>query len=439
MLRHSGAALKESFAGTYHIPAKTLFVIALQVSTKITKQLIFGHVLDPFHCLFFGPLAVSDSPNRPRGMQMRICQVVAGFGEGGLEKHVRELTQQLLDAGHDVKVFGDRRFLSTLPTRTTTVPVRFHLNRHNPLLLLELLTKLRACDCDVIHAQANKAANMISLLKRWLPCATLGTLHNIKRNVQAFHKLDHVIAVSKQLAQCFPSDEVSIIYNGIDTPKLTPIDLRAIYALPAGLPVLCAVGRLVHAKGFDVLLEAIDGLPVSLLIAGDGAERAALQQRLDTLSPITQVRLLGHQANAMTLMSSADGVVIASRREGFSYVCIEALLSGTRILSTDVPVANEILPADLIVPADDSVALRAKLVALLNDTTHWDSQMLAPRRQAQSSMSLAHMRDQTLAVYSRLKHSRLSTGTRISRTCGDAPEILTESQSLGQPQVRGDV
>lgn len=365
---------------------------------------------------------------------MKICQVVASFGEGGLEKHVRELTQQLLDAGHEVNVFGDRRFLSTLPTRATTVPVRFHLNRHNPLLLLELLTKLRACDCDVIHAQANKAANMIALLKRWLPCATLGTLHNIKRNVQAFHKLDHVIAVSKQLAQYFPSDQVSMIYNGIDTPKLTPIDLRAIYALPAGLPVLCAVGRLVHAKGFDVLLEAIDGLPVSLLIAGDGTERSALQQRLDTLSPITHVRLLGHQTNAMALMASADGVVIASRREGFSYVCIEALLSGTRILSTDVPVANEILPADLIVPVDNSGALRKKLMTLLNDMAHWDSQMLAPRQQAQTSMSLSNMGKQTLATYLQLTHARPSRTT--ART---GSEHLSESQSMRQPQARDDV
>lgn len=370
---------------------------------------------------------------------MRICQVVAGFGEGGLEKHVRELTQQLLDAGHDVNVFGDRRFLSTLPPRTTTVPVRFNLNRHNPLLLLELLVKLRACDCDVIHAQANKAANLIALLKRWLPCATLGTLHNIKRNVQAFHKLDHVIAVSKQLAQRFPSGKVSMIYNGVDAPKLTPVDLRAMYALPADLPVLCAVGRLVHAKGFDVLLEAIDGLPLSLLIAGEGTERDALQQRLDTLSPITHVHLLGHHTKAMALMASADGVVIPSRREGFSYVCMEALLSGTRILSTYVPVANEILPADLIVPANNSVALREKLVALLNDTAHWDSQMLAPRQQAQASMSLSNMGEQTLAVYSRLKHSHPShTGARIERTCGDVPEILTESHSVRQPQARGD-
>lgn len=344
---------------------------------------------------------------------MKICQVVAGYGEGGLEKHVRELTQQLLHSGHEVTVFGDRRLLSTLPDRTATVPVRFHLNRHHPLLLLELLVKLRACRCDVIHAQASKAASMVALLKPWLPCPTLGTLHNIKRNVRAFHKLDHIIAVSRQLAQPFPSEQVSVIYNGIDTPEVASLDLRTAYALPAGLPVLCAVGRLVPAKGFDVLLDAIDGLPVSLLIAGEGIERAALQQRIDGLSPVTHARLLGHQRNATALMASADGVVIASRREGFSYVCNEALLYGARIVSTDVPVANEVLPADLIVPADDAAALRAKLVALLGDGASWENLMHTPRQYARDAMTLQKMGEKTLAVYAELVHSR--TGLRKTR------------------------
>lgn len=340
---------------------------------------------------------------------MKICQVVAGFGEGGLEKHVRELTQQLLRAGHEVTVFGDRRFLSTLPSPTPTVPVRFHLNRHNPFLLLELLAKLRACDCDVIHAQANKAAGMIALLKPWLSCPTLGTLHNIKRDVRAFHRLDHVIAVSQQLAQPFPSDRVSVIYNGIDLPDITPVHLQSAYALPADLPVLCAVGRLVPAKGFDVLLDAIDGMAVSLLIVGEGPERVALQQRIAGLSALTHVRLLGHQNDAPALMASSNGVVIASRREGFSYVCIEALLGGARILSTDVPVANEVLPAALIVPTDDAAALREALRALLSDPARWDNLMRMPRQHAQSRMRLHTMGEQTLALYGALSHPDAST------------------------------
>ncbi|MHB1213514.1 MAG: glycosyltransferase [Thiobacillus sp.] len=333
---------------------------------------------------------------------MKVCQIIASYGEGGLEKHVRELTQQLLASGHEVTVLGDRRFLATLPDRAGTVPVRFSLSRRNPLLLLELLIKLRACRCDVIHAQANKAVSLVAFLRRWLAGPTIGTLHNMKRDLRSFRKLDHVITVSRQLARPFAAAQVSVVYNGVDEPAFERIDLRALYDLPDGLPVLCGVGRLVTAKGFDLLLDAIDGLPVSLIIAGDGPERPRLQQRVARLSPATHVRLLGHKDNIASLMASADAVVIASRREGFSYVCNEALLCDAKILSTDVPVANEVLPPELIVPVGSAAALRNRLLGLLGDLDGWEGLMHAPRQFAREHMTQQAMCSGTLASYRRL-------------------------------------
>ncbi|MEQ1591031.1 MAG: glycosyltransferase [Thiobacillaceae bacterium] len=337
---------------------------------------------------------------------MRICQVIASYGEGGLEKHVRELTQQMLALGHEVTVFGDKRFLATLPAQAVQVPIRFHLSRHHPLLLLELLIKLRACRCDVIHAQANKAVSLVARLRRWLRAPTVGTLHNVKRDLRSFRKLDHVITVSRQLAQPFAPDQVSVVYNGVDKPDYEHLDLRTLYGLPVHLPVLCAVGRLVAAKGFDVLLDAIDGLPVSLVIAGDGPDREHLQQRIDRLSPETHVRLLGHKNNIASLLASADAVVISSRREGFSYVFNEALFCGAKIVSTDVPVANEVLPAELIVPIGDAAALREKLLSHLGDMEGWDGLMQVPREFAREHMTKEAMCSRTLAVYEAFQRAK---------------------------------
>lgn len=333
---------------------------------------------------------------------MRICQVVAGYGEGGLEKHVRELSAELADAGHAVSVLGDRRLLDTLPKPVRQVPVPIHLGRRNPLLLLELLAKLRACRCEVIHAQASKAAALVALLKPWLPCPVVGTLHNVKHDLRAFGKLDHVITVSRELARAFAPERVSAIYNGIEAVTPASVDLRKAFDLPADRPVLCAVGRLVHAKGFDVLLDAIDGLPVSLVIAGEGAARPALERRIARLAPVTQVRLPGHWDAARSLMAAADATIIASRREGFSYVCAEALQCGARLVSTDVPVANEMLPPGLIVPVGDAAALRGKLQTLLADPAAWDEALRTPRRQAERLMSRQTMRAHTCVVYAGL-------------------------------------
>ncbi len=333
---------------------------------------------------------------------MKICQVIASYGEGGLEKHVRELTQQMVAAGHEVTVFGDRRFLTTLSDGVVRVPVPFHLSRRNPLLLWELFIKLRTCRCDVIHAHANKAASLVALLKRWLRSPTIGTLHNMKRDVRPFRRLDHVVTVSRQLAQPLPAAQVSVVYNGVDEPEFERIDLRTSYDLPADRPVLCAVGRLVTAKGFDVLLDAIDGLPVSLVIAGEGPERSHLQQRVARLSSATCVRLLGHKDNIPSLMASADAVIIASRREGFSYVFNEALFCNVKILSTDVPVANEVLPRRLIVPVDNAAVLRERLGDLLGNMDEWEGLMYAPRQFARTNMTKQAMCTNTLAAYEKL-------------------------------------
>lgn len=337
---------------------------------------------------------------------MKICQVIASYGEGGLEKHVRELTQQLLASSHEVTVFGDRRFLATLPDRAVAVPIRFDRNRRNPLLLMELLVKLRACRCDVIHAQANKAASLVAFLRHLLAAPTIGTLHNMKRDLRAFRKLDHVATVSRQLARSFPSARVSVIYNGIDKPEFEWVDLPAAFDLPANFPVLCAVGRLVTAKGFDLLLDAIDGLRVSLVIVGEGPERRDLEKRVARLSAATQVRFLGHRDDVPSLMASAAAVVISSRREGFSYVCNEALLCDAKIVSTDVPVANEVLPPELIVPVGDVAALRTRLQSLLDDMAGWDKLMKAPRQFARTHMTKQAMGANTLAAYRELLNSR---------------------------------
>ena len=334
---------------------------------------------------------------------MRVCQVIASQGEGGLEKHVRELSRQLVEQGHEVVVFGDAGFLETLPATVGREPIRCDRSRRNPLLLFELLARLRRQRCDILHAQANKAASLVATLRPWLHRPTVGTLHNIKRDTRAFERLDHAIAVSRRLSQSLPASRVSVVYNGIAPPVPQRIELKTLLGLPCDRPLLCAVGRLVPAKGFDLLLDAIDGLPLSLVIAGEGPERQRLEQRIARLPAQTQCRLLGQREDVASLIASSDAVVISSRREGFSYVFNEALLLNARILSTDVPVANEVLPSELIVPVEDVGALRNRLASLLNDMDDWSALMDHPRQFAIEHMTIQAMVSGTLAVYEKVR------------------------------------
>jgi len=334
---------------------------------------------------------------------MFICQIIASRGNGGLEKHVRDLSSCLVAQGHRVLVIADIKFLMTLPDGIEKQSLNMRMNRRNPWLLLQLYLKLRRYKFDVIHAQADKAASMLCSIKVLLKTPTVATVHNIKSQFKLYQRFAHVICVSRHLATQVNNAGAEVIYNGIQPTQSKKLDLKAQYHLPDNKPVICAVGRLVPAKGFDVLLQAIDGLDVSLIIAGEGPQSAELKNSIAHMQANTHVSLIGHYENPSDLMCSADGVVISSRREGFSYVFNEALMCGANILSTDVPVANEVLPSALIVPINDVTLLRQKLIELLQAPSHWGTLMKDVQQFAQQEMTLAQMTEKTIHLYQRMQ------------------------------------
>ncbi len=341
---------------------------------------------------------------------MFICQIIASHGNGGLEKHVRELSLCLLAQGQRVLVIGDHDFVKTLPINIETIGLNMQLTRHNPWLWFQLYQSLRCYQFDIIHAQANKAASLLASLKWLVKTPTVVTLHNIKSQFKLFHRFNHVICVSQYLANQLHHRGAEVIYNGIQLSGklLAPAldDLHQTFHLPQNKPVICAVGRLVHAKGFDVLLDAIDGMDISLVILGEGPARRALEKRVALMKQNTVVRLVGHHDNPTKMMCLADGLVIASRREGFSYVLNEALLCGVKVLSTDVPVANEVLPKQLIIPIEDPVMLRHRLQTLLDKPSYWHALMLKAQQLAKKEMTLEQMTRKTVNLYSRMNKKR---------------------------------
>lgn len=333
---------------------------------------------------------------------MFIGQVIASQGNGGLEKHVRELAQCLVAQGHRVLVIGDPVFVRTLAPEVERIGINMRLNRHNPWLLYQLYRCLCQYPFDVVHAQANKAASMLAAIQCLINIPTLATLHNIKNRFHVFHRFNQVICVSHYLANQINHAGAVVIYNGINTPQTAAINVKTHYQLPEDKPVLCAIGRLVSAKGFDILLEAIDGLAVSLVIVGEGPEYKSLEAKIAMLKHNTVVRLTGHHKNPIAIIRGVDGVVISSRREGFSYVLNEALMCGINVLSTDVPVANEVLPSALIVPIDDATQLRQRLETLLQCPQKWTAQMQAPQQFAQKQMTVDYMTKETINLYQRM-------------------------------------
>jgi glycosyltransferase involved in cell wall biosynthesis len=172
-----------------------------------------------------------------------------------------------------------------------------------------------------------------------------------------------------QRAHGVDSAAVHIVPNGMDRAVFTP-DGRMSRA--PGAPVrLGGVGRLVHQKGFDVLLDALPAVlahhDVELRIAGQGEERAALERRAVGL-PVRFVGLLETPAAVAAFLRDLDLFVMPSRYEGLPNAVLEALACGLDVVATDAPGMRTALGDGVsLVPPDDPVALANAITDALSE------------------------------------------------------------------------
>ena len=266
-------------------------------------------------------------------------------------------------ARHEVFVIADPSFGPALDPAIKHLPFDATTWRYNPVALWRLRRILKKIQPDVIHAQANKAAYMANLCGV-RATINVATVHNQKNDTKPFGRFDGVIAVSTAAGARLDHPHIAIIPNGITTPPSPEASviaqLRAQWC-PTNEPMTIAVGRLVAAKGFDILLQAWRDLPGKLIIIGSGPDEGKLKNLHAELALGERVVFTGYRKDVPLFMAAADLLVIASRREGFPYVLIEALHTGIPIISTDIPGAAEFLPPEAVIRTEDSLALHFAL------------------------------------------------------------------------------
>ncbi|MBQ3409036.1 MAG: glycosyltransferase [Clostridia bacterium] len=143
----------------------------------------------------------------------------------------------------------------------------------------------------------------------------------------------------------------------------------------ADVPVVCTVGRLVQAKGFDRLLEVhkrlIDeNIDHELWIIGEGIERRKLEDYIRKNKLGKSARLMGYSSNPYKYVKNSDVFVCASRVEGLSTVIVEATILDKVIVSTDCPGAKDILGDDnecALVVNNDAAGIYEGLKAVLTN------------------------------------------------------------------------
>jgi len=146
-----------------------------------------------------------------------------------------------------------------------------------------------------------------------------------------------------------PAGKIRVLRNGVDLSLFSPLDKEAARAaLGFGRSTILSVGHLIERKGHDLVIRALPSLPnVNLVIAGDGPLGQDLKRLAATLGVSDRVRFAGSvsQHDLAKLYSAADVLVLASSREGWANVLLEAMACGTPVVASNVWGTPEVVAA----------------------------------------------------------------------------------------------
>ena len=286
---------------------------------------------------------------------------------GGIFRHILDLANGQVDRGHQVGIVADSltggeraaAALAEIAPRLELGVHRFPIRREpGPSDLMvwrkfaRLIGQVRP---DVLHGHGAKAGGLFRLRQRTNDVIRVytphgGSLHfspntlpgavysRIERALM--NRTDLFLFESSFARDTYqrlvgtPKGLVRCVFNGVTANEFDPVT-RAEDASD-----IVYVGEFRHIKGADLLIDAVarlhaDGKAVTLTLAGDGEEMAALKAQVERLGLTNSVRFVGH-VKARYGFSKGKVLVVPSRGDSMPYVVIEAGAAGIPMIAANV-------------------------------------------------------------------------------------------------------
>lgn len=327
---------------------------------------------------------------------MRVVHLSASLARGGAEALLVMLVEQLHAQGVEQVVIAFHDGPHHARLNACGVPVFLVPHAlYNPFKWWTLYRLFRQYKPDCIHTTLWSANQLGRLLGRLLHIPVISAYHNLVQQDGRVRACVDQLTIRLASCSVAVSDDVrdslvkrhaanerlpiAVVPNGIDVDAVKKAGgdsekLRAQCAIPAGRIVIGAVGRFVPVKRFDLLIRGVaqlvnEGLPVHLVLLGEGPEEKAL-------------RLLSHElglADAITFVTGAwsvpyyclfDYVVLPSIGEGFGLVLLEAFCFGLPCIVMHEGCVHPVvrhMQDGLIVPVHDFDALCCAMKVLSTD------------------------------------------------------------------------
>jgi phosphatidylinositol alpha-1,6-mannosyltransferase len=219
-----------------------------------------------------------------------------------------------------------------------------------------------------------------------------------------------------------PESKLKLLHPGVDIERFTPaepcVETRERLGW-AGRTVIMTAGRLQKRKGQDMLIRAIPQIrervpDVLYSIVGDGAERAALEQLVDSLGLRNHVQFRGDadDSELICCYQQCDLFALPNRTvggdfEGFGMVLLEAQACGKAVLAGDSGGTAETMSlGDAGVPQTGEIVdctepepLAARIIGMLADRDRLAEMSLSGREWAESRFSWDVLSCQAMDIF----------------------------------------
>lgn len=383
---------------------------------------------------------------------------------GGLARAVSDLSEALVDMGHEVFVVTSDH-PECAPVEYAAGVRVYRTNQHYPSplgfldsvlymnyhLIQRAVQIIRTEPIDVIHAHDWLVAPAAKVLKHAFGLPLVATIHatewgrcgglhnDLQRHISDVewwltYEAYRVICCSEymrdELRRVFhlPDDKISVIPNGVVAAKFreTHPDLnnfRKQWALPEE-KIVFFIGRHVYEKGVDVLLGAVPKVlahepNTKFIIAGTGPMHDELKRLAYQMGIAHKVLFAGFvdDVTRNSLYQLADAAVFPSRYEPFGIVALEAMAAGAPVVVSDVGGFREIVrhgETGLTFYAGQSNSLADNILTLLQDKQH-----------ARMMRSLAYRELVQRYDWSKIA---LQTVEEYNRVLGKTPSPMTDTR-----------
>lgn len=309
----------------------------------------------------------------------KVLEVCLSPDLGGLELYMKNITNYLNSSA----VINKKSKLKNIFKNDY-----FELSRYSFFKLAKIIDKE---EIDILHLHWTKDLPVVVfaklLSKRKPKIVQTRHMHMTRFKSDFYHKflyknIDIMIAVTnlvkEQLEKFIPKDirpKIEISYIGANTPKLLNYEeknnLKKYFNITDEF-IVCIVGRIEEAKGQHIVLQAVEilrknGIKIKTLVVGHYMD----ENYFDNLKNIYPDDIFtGFVSNPMDFMQISDCVVLATKKETFGLVLIEAMKCGICVLGSNNGGPLEIIDDEktgLLFESMNNNSLYKKLLLIIKD------------------------------------------------------------------------